>query len=246
MRARSTSSPAAISASSNACRLAICKASQCPLALQPHLVDQPLLGDPRRLDLLGRDDLGPLALALGLGDLHRLGGKRDLALAARPPRAPRQRHLQLLLLALPLDPRLLQRQLEGDLLALGQLARGQLGRLQGAAAADLEALRGLLVLDARLGEAALLRHARLLDLLVRGDLRLLGFLVAQRALGGELGALHRTAYLDLALLLQPRVLAVAVDLEHLALRLQVLGADRRPACAARSRCASGGAPRSSR
>ena len=68
--------------------------------------------------------------------------------------------------------------------------------------------------------------ARLLDLLARGDLRLLGLGVAQRALAREFGALHGAAHFDVALLVQPRGLAFALDVERLALGFEVAGADQ--------------------
>ena len=81
-----------------------------------------------------------------------------------------------------------------------------------------EAMRASLI-------ARSLRDARLLDLLARGDLGLLGLGVAQRALARELGALHGAAHLDVALLLEPRGLALALDVERLLLGLEVARAD---------------------
>ena len=66
---------------------------------------------------------------------------------------------------------------------------------------------------------------RLLGRLVGGDLRLLRLLVAQRPLARQLGALDGAADLHLALLLQPRIFALAVDLQHAALGFEVLVAD---------------------
>ena len=54
MRARSTSSPDAISASSKAWRLAISQRLERALALDAGLVERAVLGDARRLDLLVR------------------------------------------------------------------------------------------------------------------------------------------------------------------------------------------------
>ena len=65
-----------------------------------------------------------------------------------------------------------------------------------------------------------------LDLLARRDLRLLGLGVAQRALARELGALHGAAHFDVALLVQPRGLALALDIERLPLGFEVAGADQ--------------------
>ncbi len=57
------------------------------------------------------------------------------------------------------------------------------------------------------------------------DLRLLGLGVAGGALACHLGALHGALHLDLALLLEPRRLAVALDVERLPLGLEVARAD---------------------
>ena len=94
-----------------------------------------------------------------------------------------------------------------------------------AAAGDFAPLRILFAPDALLGDGELLRQPRLLDRLARGELRFLGLLLAQRALLGQLGALHRAAELDLALLLEPGIFGLAIDLEDLLLRLQILAAD---------------------
>ena len=64
-----------------------------------------------------------------------------------------------------------------------------------------------------------------LDLLARRDLGLLGLGLAQRALARDLGALHGAADLDVALLLEPRGLALALDVERLPLGFEVAGAD---------------------
>ena len=66
--------------------------------------------------------------------------------------------------------------------------------------------------DALLGDRALLGQARLLDRLARGELRLLRLLLAQRPLAGQLGTLDGAAELDFALLLEPGVFGLAVDL----------------------------------
>ncbi len=57
------------------------------------------------------------------------------------------------------------------------------------------------------------------------DLRAFGRLLALRALGGHLGTLAGACDLHLALLRQPRVLALAVDVERQLLGLEVLVAD---------------------
>ena len=65
----------------------------------------------------------------------------------------------------------------------------------------------------------------LLDLLAGGDLRLLGLGLAQGALARHLGTLQRAALLDVALLLEPRGLALPLDVERLLLGLEVARAD---------------------
>jgi hypothetical protein len=68
--------------------------------------------------------------------------------------------------------------------------------------------------------------ARCVDRLFGRDLRALAVLLALRPLGHQLGALARARDLDLALLVQARVLALAVDRERELLGLEVLVADR--------------------
>ena len=165
------------------------------------LGDGALLRDARLLDVLARRDLGFLDRA----------GALDLALA----------HL-----AFGGDARLADRLLIGDLRLLDLLARRDLGFLDGAGALDLALAHVALGGDARFADRALVGDARLLDLLARGDLRLLGLGVAQRALAREFGALHGAAHFDVALLVQPRGLAFALDVERLPLGFEVAGADQ--------------------
>ena len=99
------------------------------------------------------------------------------------------------------------------------------GRLDGAGAVDVALAGGLLGRDAGGIERLLVRDPRLLGLLAGEDLGLLGLGLALRPLPGEIGALRRTPHLDVALLLQPRGLALAVDLERLLLRFEVSGPD---------------------
>ena len=70
------------------------------------------------------------------------------------------------------------------------------------------------------------RDAGFLDLLARGELGLLGLGVAYCPFAREFGSLHGAAHLDIALLVQPRGLAFALDVEGLALRFKVSGADQ--------------------
>ena len=158
--------------------------------------DLPLLRDAGLLDLLARRDLGFLDRARAL----------DLALA----------HL-----AVRRDARLADRLLVGDAGLLDLLARGDLGLLDGAGALDLALAHVAFGSDARFADRALVGDARLLDLLARRELRLFGLGIAQRALAREFGALHRAAHLDIALLVEPRGLALALDVERLALGFEV-------------------------
>ena len=111
------------------------------------------------------------------------------------------------------------------MLVLGLLTGLQLGLIQRAAAGDFAALGFFLIADPRFGDRTLLQKPRLLDLFARGQLRLLGFLIAQRALLGQLGPLRGAAELNHALLLKPRIFALTVDIEDLLLRIKALAAD---------------------
>ena len=113
-----------------------------------------------------------------------------------------------------------------DTRALDALARGDFGLVDQPATLDLALTNLALRQDARLGDGALVGDARLLDLLARSKLRLLGLGVAQRALARELGALHGAAHLDVALLIEPGGLALAVDIQRLLLGFEVAGADQ--------------------
>ena len=78
----------------------------------------------------------------------------------------------------------------------------------------------------RLGlDGLLLEDPRLLDLLLRTDLRLLGFLVPSRPVPGDRGALLGAADGDLLLLGEAGVMALLVDVQGELLGLQVLVAD---------------------
>ncbi len=66
---------------------------------------------------------------------------------------------------------------------------------------------------------------RFLDLLARDDLRLFGLAVALGAVLGEFDALRGAAALDVVLLREPRIFGLALDLERLALRVEILRAD---------------------
>ena len=121
-----------------------------------------------------------------------------------------------------------------------------LGQLQRLAALDLGGLDRALLLDALLLDRLLGADARRLDRLLGGDLRALGVLLALRALGGHLGALARARDLDLALLRQARVFALAVDVAATASRPRGSCCGSRSACPARRRCAASCGARSAR
>ena len=119
------------------------------------------------------------------------------------------------------DPRLGENSLLGDAGAFDPFARGDFRLVDLAAAIDLALANVALGSDARLRERALVGDARLLDLLAAGDLGLFRLGVAQRALAGEFGALHRASDLDVAFLIEPRGLALAIDLERLLLGFEI-------------------------
>lgn len=100
-----------------------------------------------------------------------------------------------------------------------------LGKPQRGAAIHLKALQLHLAADALLFHGKLLGDARAVDALAERNLGLLGLQLAPGALAGKLGALGRRGDADLALLLQPRILPVPVDIECEALGLQVLAPD---------------------
>ena len=122
------------------------------------------------------------------------------------------------LLALPGDPRGFQVQVEIDLFALGLLPHLELGFVECAAAGDFAPLRLFFAADAFLGDRELMHKSRRFDRLPRGKLGFLGLLLAERPLLHQLRALHCAAKLDLALLFEPGVFGLAIDLEDLLLR----------------------------
>ena len=85
---------------------------------------------------------------------------------------------------------------------------------------DLPLARDALLLDRALGG-----DARAIHRLARLDLGPLGLLVLLGLLARDLGALRRPLHLQLARLLEARVLQLAIDVEGLALGVQVLVAD---------------------
>ena len=123
------------------------------------------------------------------------------------------------------DPGGVDRALVGDPRLLDGLAGGDLDFLDGAGALDFLVADVAFGGDAGLVDRLLVGDARLLDRFPGGDLRLLGLGLAQRALPRHFGALHGAPHLDVALLFEPRGLAVALDVERLALGFEVAGAD---------------------
>ena len=79
--------------------------------------------------------------------------------------------------------------------------------------------------DARFRDGLLVGDASLFDGLARRDLGLFGFGLAQRAFARHLGPLQGAADLDVALLLKPRGLALAFDLERLPFGFEIAGPD---------------------
>ena len=246
MRARSISSPDGDLGLLEGLALGDLERLQRALALDAALVDDAVAGEPGPLDLLLGDDLGLAAGALGAGHLDRLGGQRDLALALGDFERLAAADLELLLLALALDAVALDGELAGDLLALGLLA----GLISVISRTRRRAISRFWIsssLTMRVSASdALLGDPRLLGRLGGGDLGLLGLLLAERPLAGELGALDGAADLDLALLLEAGIFALALDLEHAPLGFEILRCGSRSWSAARSGCASCGASRSSR
>ena len=159
-----------------------------------------LLRDARFLGFLARGDLGILDIALSL----------DLA--------P-------LVVFLAGDAGLGQHALLRDAGAFDAFARGDFRLVDLAAALDLA------LADVALGSDARFREERSCAMRVfstssrRGDLGLLRLGVAQRPLAGEFGALHRAPHFDVALLIEARGLAFAVDFQRLLLGFEIAAAD---------------------
>ena len=128
-------------------------------------------------------------------------------------------------LALRGDARGVDRPLIGDARLVDGLARGNLDFLDRARALDFPLPDVAFAGDARLADRLLVGDAGFFDRLARGNLRLLRFGLAKRALARDLGALHRAPDLDIALLVEPRRFAVALDFQRLPLRLEIAGAD---------------------
>ena len=162
--------------------------------------DRDLLRDTRFLGFFARNDFGLLDVARAF----------DL-----PP----------LVVFLARDPRLGENSLLGDTGAFDPFARGDFRLVDLARPIDLALANVALGSDARLRKRTLVGDARLLDLLAAGDLGLFGLGVAQRTLAGEFGALYRASDLDVAFLVEPRGLALAIDLECLLLGFEIASAN---------------------
>ncbi len=108
---------------------------------------------------------------------------------------------------------------------LDQFARGDFGFFHRSRPLDFLLADVALGGDARLADGALVGYPRLLDFLAGLDLRLFGLRVARGSLACHLGALHGAADFDFPLLVEPRQLALALDIERLALGFEVAGAD---------------------
>ena len=196
------------------------------LALDPALVDDAVAGEPRPLDLLLGDDLGLAAGALGAGHLDGLGGKRDLALALGDLDRLAAGDLQLLL-------RRAARSMRSRSTASRRAISSRSVSSRAASSVISRARRRAISrfwisssLTMRVSASdPLLGDPRLLGRLGGGDLRLLRLLLAERPLAGELGALDGAADLDLALLFEAGIFALALDLEHAPLRFEILVAD---------------------
>ena len=200
MRSFSVASRAAISASSTARVRSISRRRVSSSLTMRDFADRALLHDAGFLDRLARLDLGFLDGA----------GALDLLLAD---------------LAFGGDPGGVDRALVGDPRLLDVLAGGNLDFLDRAGALDFLLADFPFGSDPGLVDRLFVGDARLLDGLAGGNLRLFGLGLAQGALARHFGALHRAAHLDVALLFEPRGLAVALDVERLALGFEVAGAD---------------------
>ena len=195
------------------------------LALQSDLVESSLLRDPCRLDVLVGGDFRAPSLGFGLDKFRVLCGNDDLSVDFGELQHPAAVQFQLALLALPLYPRPFEGELELDLLPLGEFARLHLGFIDQAPSGDFTPLDFFLILDARLREISLLNEFRLLHFLTCRERRLLALLIAKSAISGEFDALRHTAHLDVMLLRQTRKFALAVDIQRLALGVEILRPD---------------------
>ena len=177
------------------------------------------------LDVLRRGDLGAPLIGLGLRQFRRFHGDRDLTGDFGHFEGATALHLDLAALTVAFDARLLERELERDLLAFGLLARTDLGLLDQRRRDDLAMFDLLLVLDTRFRKAPFLKESRLLNLFARDDLRLFALALTFGAILGQFDALRGAADFDVVLLGDARVFAVALDVERAALGFEILRPD---------------------
>ncbi len=195
------------------------------LAGEPQFVQRAGLGDPLGLGFLAGGNFRLLLDDIRRGNFERLGGERDLAFQFDEFQRLLRLDLEFVLLTLAFDAGFVQFEFERNLFAFGQLTRLELRFVECPAAGDFTALRVFLGADARFGDRTFLAETGLLDRLAGGQLGLLGFLVAERALLDEVGALGGLADFHLALLFKAGIFGLAIDFEDLALGVEVLGAD---------------------
>ena len=207
-------------------------------------VDDGGLGDPRLLgrflggnlgfvDRPGALDLAPAGLLLvgdaGVGDDAVLldAGLLDEFARLDLGFLDRAGTLDLLLphLAFRGDAGGVDRALVGDARLFDFLARQDLLGLDRLGALDFLLPGFALGGDARFRDGLIVGDARFFDGLARRDLRLFGFGLAQRAFARHLRPLQGPADLDVALLLEARGLALALDIERLPLGFEIAGAD---------------------
>ena len=201
MRAFSVASRAAISASSTARVRSISRRRVSSSLAMRASVNTRSCGDARLLDRLARGDFGFLDRADAL----------DLL---RP-------HL-----ALRGDARGVDRALVGDARLLDIFAREDFALLDGARALDVLVPRLQVGGDARLRRSRFSLAMRARSIASREVIiRLLRFGLAQRPLARDFRALQRAPHLDVALLFEPRRLALALDLQRLPLGLEIARAD---------------------
>jgi hypothetical protein len=156
-----------------------------------------------------------------LNQLRILGRHHDLSIDFCKLENSSAIQFEFALLALALNPRLFKR----DLFALGKFTRLHFDFVDVSASCDLALFDLFLVLDSRFRQVAFLNEFRLFDLLARSQQSLLAFLVANGTIAGEFEALGGAAHFDVVLLRKPRIFAFSVDIERLALGVEILGPD---------------------
>src|SRR6185312_6246946 len=160
--------------------------------------------------------VGDDAILLNARLLDRLAG-RDLGFLDRPGAL----NVALPHFALRSNTGGIDRALIGDLGLFDFLARQQFLFFHRARALDL-AMTGLAFgEDAGFGDRLFVGNAGFLDRLTRRNLRLFGLGLAKRAFARNFRALQRAAHLDVTFLFEARCLALALDLQCLALGIEV-------------------------